>query len=55
MCLIYLVLYRGHKSTKNGLAMGLTIGGDAEKIGRETPVLVIICVRISQKIGLLDK
>ena len=35
MCLIYLVLEGGRKSTKNGIAMGVTIGGDAEKKWQE--------------------
>ena len=54
MCLIYLVLEGGRKSTKNGIAMGVTIGGDAEKSGRNTHLLGIMCVRLLQKIGLLD-
>ena len=45
---------RGHESTKNGLAIGTTIGGDAEKSGKNTNLLVIMHVRISQKIGLID-
>ena len=48
------MLERGHKSTKNGLAMGVTIGCDAAKIGNNAHLLVIICVRLLQKIGLLD-
>ena len=44
-CLIYVVLEGGGKSTKNGLAMGVTIGDDAAKIGKSTHLLVIICVR----------
>ena len=53
-CLIYLVLEGGHKSTKFGLAMGVTIGGDAEKSDKNTHLLWIMRVRILQKIGLLD-
>ena len=34
--------------------MGVKIGHDAAKSGKNTHLLVIICVRISQKIGLLD-
>ena len=34
--------------------MGVKIGGDAEKIGKNTHLLVIMGVRISQKIGLLE-
>ena len=36
------------------LAMGVTIGGDAAKSGKNTHLLVIMRVRLSQKIGLLD-
>ena len=54
MCLIYLVLEGGRKSTKNGLSMGVTIGGDAGKSGKNTNLLVIISVRLSQKIVRLD-
>ena len=50
-CLIYLVLEGGHKYTKIGLAMGVTIGGDAAKSGENTHLLVIMGVRLSQKIG----
>ena len=34
--------------------MGVTIGYDAEKIGKNTHLLVIMRVRLSQKIGLLN-
>ena len=34
--------------------MGVKIGGDAAKIGKNTHLLVIMCVRISQKIGLIE-
>ena len=34
--------------------MGVTIGGDAAKIGMNTHLLVVMRVRLSQKIGLLD-
>ena len=34
--------------------MGVTIEGDAEKIGKNTHLLVIMRVRVLQKIGLLD-
>ena len=54
MCLIYLVLEGGRKSTQIGLAFGVTIGGDAAKSGKNTHLLAIMCVRLSQKIGLLD-
>ena len=45
---------RGHKSTKIGPAMGVTIGGGAAKIGKNTHLLVVIHVRLSQKIGPLN-
>ena len=53
-CLIYSVFEGGHKSTKIELAVGVTIGGDAEKSGKNTHLLVIMCLRPSQKIGLLN-
>ena len=34
--------------------MGVTIGGDAAKIGKNTHFLVIMRVRLSQKTALLD-
>ena len=34
--------------------MGVKIGGDAGKIGKNTHLLVMLRVRLSQKIGLLD-
>ena len=34
--------------------MGVTIGGDAAKSGKNTHLLVIMRVRLLQKIGLLD-
>ena len=34
--------------------MGVTIGDDAAKSGKNTHLLVIMHVRLSQKIGLLD-
>ena len=42
----------GHKYTNIGLAIGVTIGGDAEKGGNNTHLLVIMQVMLSQKIGL---
>ena len=48
------MLEGGRKYTKNGLAMGLTIGGDAAKSGKNTHLSVIMCVRLFQKIGLLN-
>ena len=34
--------------------MGVTIGIDAVKSGKNNNLLVKMCVRLSQKIGLLD-
>ena len=48
------MLEGGRKSTKNGLATGVTIGGDSAKIDKNTHLLVIMRVRLLQKIGLLD-
>ena len=45
------MLEGGHKSTNIVLALGLTIGGDAEKIVKNTCLLVIMHVRLSQKMG----
>ena len=53
-CLIYSVLEWERKSTKNGLAMGVRIGGGAAKSGKNTNLLVVMRVRLSQNIGLLD-
>ena len=53
-CLIYLVLEGARKSTKIGLAMGVTTGSDAAKSGKKTHLLVVMRVRLSQKIGLID-
>ena len=44
----------GRKYTKVGLAMGVTIGGDSAKSGENTHLLVKMCMRLSQKIGLID-
>ena len=46
MCLIYLVLEGGRKSTNIGLALGVTIGGDAAISGKKTHLLVIMRVRL---------
>ena len=54
MCLIYLVLEGGYNYTKIGLAMGVKIGDGAAKSGNNAYLLVIMCVRLLQKIGLLD-
>ena len=45
---------RGRKIYKIGLAMGIKIGGDDSKSGKNTHLLVVMRVRLSQKIGLLD-
>ena len=34
--------------------MGVTIGGDVAKTDKNTHLSVMTCVRLSQKIGLLD-
>ena len=49
-----MVLEGDQKNTKIGLEMGVTIGGDAAKSGKKTHLFVIISVRISRKIGILD-
>ena len=54
MFLIYLVLEGGHKSTKNGLAMGVKVGGNAAKNVKKYHLLVIMGVRLSQKTDLID-
>ena len=48
------MLEGGLKSIKIGLAMGVKIGGDAEISVKITHLLVVMHVRLSQKIGLLD-
>ena len=53
-CLIYSVLEGERKSTKNGLAMVVTIGGEAAKNGKNTYLLVIMRKRLLQKTSLLD-
>ena len=42
------------KSKKIGPEMGVTIGGDAAKSGNNTHLLVVMRVRLSQKIGLIN-
>ena len=44
----------GRKSTKIGLEIRVIIGVDDAKSGKTTHLLVIMRVRLSQKIGLLD-
>ena len=51
---LYSVLEGGRKYTKIGLAMGVKIGGDAAESGKETHLLVMMHVRLLQKIGILD-
>ena len=41
------------KSTKKGLEMGVTIGVDDAKV-EKTHLLVAMCIRLLQKIGLLN-
>ena len=48
------MLEGGNKYTKNGPEMGATIGGDSKKSGKNTYLLVIMRVRLSKKIGLVD-
>ena len=43
---------RGPQICKNGLAMEVTIGGDAAKIVKNIHLLVIMCVRLLYKIFL---
>ena len=52
--IIYSVLEGGRKCTKIGLEMGVTIGGDAAKSDKNTHLLVIMRMRLSQKIGQLE-
>ena len=42
------------KSTKILLAMGVTIGGDDDKSGKNTHVLVVMRVRLSHNISLIN-
>ena len=49
-----MVLGGGRKSTKILLAMGVKIEGNAAKSGKNTHLLVIMRVRLSQKIGLIE-
>ena len=43
-----------HKSIKIGLEMGVTLGGDSAMFFKNTHLLVVMRVSLSQKIGLLD-
>ena len=52
MFLIGLVLEGGRKFAIFLLSLGVAIGGDAFKMYNNTHLLVIMCVRISHKIGL---
>ena len=51
-CLIGLMLEGGRKFIKSGIAMGATIMSDAGKSGKNTHLLVVMCVRLLHKIGL---
>ena len=44
-CLIYSVLKEGRKSTNIGLEMGVKIGGYAVKSGKNTHLVVVMCMR----------
>ena len=44
----------GWKYAKNGPAMGVKIGDDIEKSDKNTYILAIMRVRLSQKTRLLD-
>ena len=48
------MLKGGRKSTKTELEIGVPIGGDATKTDKNTHLLVIIRVKLSQKTFLLD-
>ena len=48
------MLERERKSTKIGLAMEVKIGIDGIKSVKNTYLLVIMRVKLSQKIGMLD-
>ena len=48
------MLEGGRKSTKIGLSMGVRIGCGASKSGKKNHLLVIMRVRLLQKIDLLD-
>ena len=45
---------RGTQIYKIGIVMGVKIGGDADKSGNDTHLLVVMHVRLLQKIGPLD-
>ena len=47
------MLEGGHKSTKNELSMGVTIGGDAEKSGKKNHLLVRMCVRLGRGVYIV--
>ena len=48
------MLEGGHESTKIGRAMGVTIGVDAGKSGKNTSLLVKMRVSLLKKIDLLN-
>ena len=45
---------RGPQIYKIGISMGVTIGGDAEIFCKNAHLLVIMRMRLLQKIGLID-
>ena len=53
---MYNIFYnvRGPQSTNIGIEMGVKIRDDAAKSGKDTHLLVVICMRLSKKIILLD-
>ena len=46
------VVVKGPQINKNLTSNGVTIGGDAAKSGKNTRLLVTMCVRLSQKLNL---
>ena len=51
-CIIGSMLEWGTQIWKNGLATGVKIWGNAAKSGKDSHLLVIMCMRLSQKISL---
>ena len=45
---------RDQSYTRIGLETGVTIGGDATKSGKNTHLLVVMRMGLSQKIGLIE-
>ena len=54
MFITYSVLEGDLKSTRLGLAMGVTIWGDDAKSGKNTHLLVVMHVSLLYKSGLID-